>query len=331
MSPTARYRAILTSLARSLLNDKCMFFLGAGVSFPTLPTANELSKKMAEDCGLDWHEYVPLSAIAFYYESRFSRTDLNDFLTLRFLPETSKPPGHRIAPSRAIRKLMSVINLLEERGQPTYTISTNYDEQFEDAYKEIFGRDPETVIYKGAHDPLDDRPLNCTPRGPLYRPARVWHPRSLTVLYKIHGTISQPEDKGLVITEEDYINFLANALGSNDPDKMLLTYIMGELAERTVLFIGYSLSDWNFRAIFKTTVEKYQKKESKSYAIQFTDPSRPVSDEDKVKAESQEEFWHDKRVDLLNADGATFMDDLLEVMAIETAGVLSVGAARAGT
>ena len=43
-------------------------------------------------------------------------------------------------------------------------------------------------------------------------------------LYKLHGCISEPGIQNLVVTEEDYINFLANATGSK-PDKRLLNYV----------------------------------------------------------------------------------------------------------
>jgi hypothetical protein len=128
----------------------------------------------------------------------------------------------------------------------------------------------------------------------------------------MHGCISQPEMKGLVITEEDYINFLANALREHDPEKTLLNYIKGELLQRTIIFIGYSLSDWNFRAIFKG-VEK--DRELRSYAVQLRNAASPLLRlQDKAMI-----FWHDKKVDILNADGESFMDDLLQVF--QAAGV----------
>ena len=329
------YQAKLKNIARRLLADKCMFFLGAAASLtpppslpiatlppllpiatpppppPSLPTANELSQEMATQCQLDWHEYIPLSTIAFYYESYFTRDDLNDLLIKRI-------QRNDIEPSPAIRKLMQIIRVLEARGQSTYSITTNYDEQFERAYKAEFNTDPEVIIYQGAHDPLDKAArLNCRPQGPLLSSAQLWRPKKRSVLYKMHGSISQTENKGLVITEEDYINFLANALGERDPEKTLLGYIMAELSARTVLFIGYSLSDWNFRAIFKATVEKYATSDSRSYAIQFTDPNRVQTNLDKAKSQSLATFWHEKRVDILNADAATLVDDLIAAIAAE--------------
>lgn len=313
------YQSIVETIASSLLAGKCMFFLGAGASVgpsPSLPTASELSAEMATKCKLEWHEYIPLSTIAFYYESIKTREGLNSFIKERI---DRKIDGRKIGPSPTIKKLMSVLRILEARLRPRqlpiFTITTNYDQQFEDAYEEEFKSKPEILIYKGAHDPHDgNAKLNCTPYGPLQDPFG-WRPAEETksVLYKMHGCISQPQQKGLVITEEDYINFLANALREHDPEKTLLTYIKAELGQRIVLFIGYSLSDWNFRAIFKGTVEKHKDREQRSYAVQFRNPASPLSAlQNRITI-----FWHEKKVDILNANAESFMDDLMAAVQAE--------------
>src|ERR1700746_21145 len=228
---------------------------------------------MAEECKFEWHEYIPLSTIAFYYESIFTRDGLNQLIVER-IGRTDIP----LSPT--IEKLMAVLRILEanlQPGQPPiFTITTNYDQQFETAYRKAFQSSPEIIIYKGAHDPNDSLRLNWTPSGPLQlKKPEFWRPslNTKSVLYKMHGCISQLEMKGLVITEEDYINFLANALREHDPEKTLLSYIRAELLQRTIIFIGYSLSDWNFRAIFKG-VEK--DRELRSYAVQLRSTTSPL-------------------------------------------------------
>ena len=77
-------------VAKSLLNNRCLIFLGAGASRaeplegPSLPTATELAAEMATECHLnDFPAYLPLSTIAFYYEFFYSRTFLTEFLKER--------------------------------------------------------------------------------------------------------------------------------------------------------------------------------------------------------------------------------------------------------
>jgi SIR2-like protein len=315
---TERYRAILRNLATDLLEGKCLLFLGAGACIdpgqPDLPTASELSADMAGKCELEWHDYIPLSTIAFYYESFHTRAGLNKFLANRI-------GNPKIKPSQTIRLLVEAIEILEKLERTTLAITTNYDRQFEVAYEERLRRRPEVVIYKGAWNPNDkEKILNCTPDGELKGYAQFWLPKQRTVLYKMHGCISQPERQGLVITEEDYINFLANALGEHNADKTILNYVRGEFAMSTILFVGYSLSDWNFRAIFKATVEsRLDKKDNRSYAVQFRDPNKQESELEQARWDSVTDFWNEKKVDIISVTAWQFTRDLLDLLRLQVA------------
>ena len=300
-SPTWRYAAALEHLAKQILSGKCLAFLGAGASVdPTkedLPTAVELSKSLAERCRLEWHEYIPLSTVAFYYEFFFARDSLNGLLK-----ETIAAPT--ITPSRTLEKLVEVLELVEQRNQSTTIVTTNYDMHFETAYRQRLDRDPEVIIYHGAQDPNQKGiKLHLDVEDPEF-----WAPSGLTALYKMHGCISRATGQNLVITEEDYINFLTNALGS-DPNKRLLHYVRGRMALSTILFVGYSLSDWNFRVIFKATAEG---RGTRSYAVQYSSSEDEMSDFDRTRWNALVEFWAHREVDIINVDGAQFMEDLLD-------------------
>lgn len=64
-------------------------------------------------------------------------------------------------------------------------------------------------------------------------------------VYKLHGSITNLAT--LVATEEDYAESLAK-LGTN----VLGSHVRSILASKTVVFVGYSLTDWNFRRLFDT-------------------------------------------------------------------------------
>ncbi|MFT0610155.1 SIR2 family protein [Rhodococcus qingshengii] len=63
-------------------------------------------------------------------------------------------------------------------------------------------------------------------------------------VYKMHGSIGSLSS--LVITENDYTESI-DRLSNN----LLGSTIKNLLANKTVVFIGYSLSDWNFQRIYK--------------------------------------------------------------------------------
>jgi hypothetical protein len=329
--PNSQYQVTLNDLARRLADvtpptgGRCLFFLGAGASLGTgLPTAGELSSDMATKCDLEWHQYIPLSTISFYYESRFGRGELNRELVERIdSKKINTPPS--------LETLMKVFRVSEQtnpssKAEPIFVITTNYDQHFERAYLAEFKTDQEIIIHKGARDPNivqrdeEDKNLNWTPYRPVKSPG-LWRPSKPCILFKMHGCISQPGNQGLVITEEDYINFLHNSLNKNDAQKTPLKYVIDELCLRTVVFIGYSLSDWNFRAIFKATVEQDPDQDALSYAVQFRDPRREMTDFERAR----ERFWEEKKVKIIYADAHLFLEDLL----VAVNSVIAQGKARA--
>jgi hypothetical protein len=148
--PSFNYRTTLELLAEQLLAERCLIFLGAGASIdqnnPDLPTARELSKDMAARCSLEWHEYVPLSTTAFYYEFFYTRDKLN-----RFLVDRIATPA--IQPATTITTLVQIIGRLESLKKRCLVVTTNYDQHFERAYTATLGRAPGVIIYRGANDP----------------------------------------------------------------------------------------------------------------------------------------------------------------------------------
>jgi hypothetical protein len=121
------------------------------------------------------------------------------------------------------------------------------------------------------------------------------------ILYKLHGTFTDDvpvEETRPVITEEDYIEFLTYVGGQGENiDKQ----ITATIKTSTLLFLGYSLEDWNFRALFKGLIEKIDLNYRPfSYAIQ-KDPS-----------EFWVRFWegNNRNVHIFNVDICEFTDEL---------------------
>lgn len=302
--PTYTYEPVLESIAEQILKGNCLFFLGAGASYDSkrksLPTAKVLSRDMAHKCGLEWHDYIPLSTIAFYYEFVRGRKKLNAYLKECIHDE-------KIEPSRTIEYLIDIICILEEKKEQTFVITTNYDTHFERAYERVTKRKPEVITYTGGQD---FNKSNIELHTGLNASTSDWFQTELTTLYKIHGCISDSTDRNLIITEEDYVNFVTNAL-SQDERKRLLRHALARIQNSTILFVGYSLTDWNFRVIFKATTEG---KESESYALQKHIASDGVPTLEQARWESSVKFWDDRNVDIINAEGTDFMADLLGVV-----------------
>jgi SIR2-like domain len=92
------------------------------------------------------------------------------------------------------------------------------------------------------------------------------------ILYKIHGSFPEPAEpagagRRIILTEEDYIEFLTVVAN----DKIgIPPAIKAEMTTATLLFLGYSLEDWDFRTLFKGTIETLERfRTYKSFAIQL--------------------------------------------------------------
>jgi hypothetical protein len=340
---TEEYGRAIGKLAQKLREGNCLIFLGAGASLedprnpgaaassgdqpdppsgiaavnpkphlvddadqvpPSLPDGKTLARELLAECGLS--DPMTLQQAASHYEFFYGRDELNKELVKR----VGNPA---IPPSRSIHQLVDFLHSQCTPDVKTVAITTNYDRQFELAYKAKFGEEPKIIIYKGATVPNQPGSLNFFLSPEHDDDGPYWQPKEGGSLYKLHGCITQTRDRGLVVTEEDYINFLANAMGGQPvEDKGILNAIKGKLENSTVLFLGYSLSDWNFQVLYKVTAER-RKKLSKSYAVQFRDPSKPESSGTRAYWQKMSIYWgQEKRdVEIINARASEFTWDLL--------------------
>jgi SIR2-like domain len=122
------------------------------------------------------------------------------------------------------------------------------------------------------------------------------------IVYKMHGTFleetpgSKARAKDIIVTEEQYIDFLTVV---GHPHKGVPPLIAEKIQDSTLLFLGYSLEDWDFRALFKGLVEKLDESERrKSFAIQ------------KNPSSFWQQFWEDKKVIIYDMDLYEFADEL---------------------
>jgi len=124
--------------------------------------------------------------------------------------------------------------------------------------------------------------------------------RGLTVVYKLHGGFGEGLDDDvdtLVVTESDYVRFLAKLSTGTLPPNAIATHI---LHERRMLFLGYSLADWNMRVILHQLNQRRPSGRSpeKSWGVRKSVP--PL---EKV-------FWEKRDVVLYDMDLADFVTNL---------------------
>jgi hypothetical protein len=246
-------------------------FLGAGASLntrplgatwksiddPFLPLGRELAEDIAdyvEFPSTKQHDRGDLARVAsFFVEEQGDRTAL--LKRLKRIFGAAQTPGE-------IHRLLSEY----AATQPMVIITTNYDSLIELALRER-GVSFDLVVY-----PTEDP---SAANAVLWRPHDADHPKavhpndlyidldSTTVVYKMHGSLDAPPRDGavaagstarplnrmdsMVVTEEDYIDFLARMTSQSAVPKIFFN----KFHDRHFLFLGYSLRDWNLRVILR--------------------------------------------------------------------------------
>jgi len=225
-------------------------FLGAGASASVLPTGSELAQHLIEHGGREYPDAFDrdLMRVAQYYQvmskggSDEIRAKIADLLKARRGDDLESSPHAALA----------------QLPVPLY-VTTNYDDLMEQALIAA-GRDP-LILY-----PLWNAGLG-------HVSDHVWGgvqveqiEPSVTrpVVYHLHGYWDEP--RSMVLTEDDYIHFLS---GIHNPE-LLPVLCRQALSSAYLLFVGYSLRDWNIRILLK----REQREGRKALAI-----IRPPTDE----------------------------------------------------
>lgn len=123
-------------------------------------------------------------------------------------------------------------------------------------------------------------------RKPFRQPERV-RPNA-PIVYHLHGHQSVPES--LVLTEDDYIEFLVQASKNKN---LLPPPIREALSSRLLLFIGYSLNDWTFRVLFRGLLAvqpSYAQYSHLSVQLPPTRKGTPEEEQDRIKEYLDEYF-----------------------------------------
>ena len=215
------------TLLRRIDAKECTPFIGAGASAGTVPLASELATRWAKDYEFPLRDSTHLEQVAQFLAIKRSDAMFPKGLIRDLLRETAPPD---------FAKPFEPHGVLADLQLPIY-LTTNYDGFMYLALKsrgvsatwKVCGwneliRAKEAALLDGEPDPT--------------------HP----LVYHLHGHYELPQS--VVLTEDDYLEFLVR-LNRDASDPLLLSSVRTALAEHSLLFVGYSLSDWNFRVLFR--------------------------------------------------------------------------------
>jgi len=223
-----------------------------------------------------------LARVALHAESKVGKPSLVQWLQ-QILPDEQREP------SRVLRTIAALPVRL--------VVTTNYDRLMERAY-ELEGQPEPLVVcqplagFDGREQRAWERQLSqlipeqMTPREPGERP----------IIYKIHGSFG-PGGGGLVVSEDDYIEFL-NVM-SPTSRRGMPPLIGGLLTGSSLLFLGFGLEDWDFRTIHKALIERQERDEQwRSFALQ------------KWPTPFWQQVWSKRGVEIYDCDLRDFAEEL---------------------
>ena len=234
---------IPSEIVQSVKDKKCILFLGAMISakspqgsrfqYETAPpSGKELSRRLTAACRYPDEDVTNLPRVSLYYQLRPQGSRQLLIGAINKIITKDKDTGKQFIPSDALHMLAALPFPI--------VITTNYDRLFHIALSRANTRDgkPKEPIVN-VYDPElkskpKDIPLDIEENKP--------------VLLKLHGDIAVPNS--VVVTEEDYIRFIQK-MGDRDHHP-LHTRLRARLTTWPLVFIGYSLKDYNLRLLFKT-------------------------------------------------------------------------------
>lgn len=277
----------LNLIIKAIESGRCLAFLGAGActSFKDslgkdiagLPTGGQLAQILAGQCSYSNGHPDDLLKVAEYYVYTCSgaRDDLE------------KAVRHEIQKPCLPRPIHTVLAQLEKIQ---IIITSNYDTLMEEELRR-YGRELVTNAYSRSSSTAAH--FN---HSPLLEEGEV-------VLHKMHGTVEDPGS--IVITESDYIYYLANLY---DKDRGMPEYFRKTwIPYCTLLFLGYSLGDWNFRVIWEGVLSGYSAANVTKNAYALV----------RKPTHQQVKYWTRRNIDIFDQDLTEFAMQLAKHFNLE--------------
>jgi SIR2-like domain len=220
-------------LVAQLSRGDCTPFLGAGACDGTLPVAAEMSSRWAGLYNYPFPDHHDLPRVMQYISiSDGDAIFLKEKVCEEFASRGNPPFADATEPHALLANFPVRV-----------FITTNYDDFLTKALK-MAGKSPRTVVCPW-YLPASADFTKFFSRVPTTPP-----PPQEPLVFHLHGNLTNP--KSLVLTEADYLEFLANIAVSRTGDgtQLVPSIVLSALTDYPLLFIGYSLQDWTFRVLF---------------------------------------------------------------------------------
>lgn len=217
-------------LLKRIESGQCTPFLGAGACHGVLPLGADIAKQWAHEYGYpaaDDSDLVKVAQfLAVQFDGAFPKEEIASVLKkdgrVPDFADPAEPHG-----------------VLARLPLPVY-MTTNYDHFMFQALEHA-KKDPQRDLCLW-NEQLKDVTSVLKKEDYFPSPAQP-------VVFHLHGDLDYTDS--LVVTEDDYLDFLVNIWKNRT---LIPARIQKAMTGSSLLFVGYGLSDWTFRVLFRGLV-----------------------------------------------------------------------------
>lgn len=261
-------------LLLAIRHKECTPFLGAGACAGVLPLGRKIASDWAGEYDYPFQDTENLVRVSQYVAIEAGPKTPKYRIIEKF---TGKGPPDFNNPNEPHR-------VVADLRLPIY-ITTNYDDFMMKALERDFpkrrpvrevckwylARRRQKLTLDVSHQPTPDDPL-------------VFH---------LHGTLENVDS--MVLTEDDYLDFL---MYISEEQQLIPPRIEQAFSDSSLLFMGYSLEDMNFKVLFRKLASYMQRNETARHVSVQLAPKQNESTEDQIKRAGRQREYLRRHFDL---------------------------------
>jgi hypothetical protein len=134
------------------------------------------------------------------------------------------------------------------------------------------------------------------------------------LVYHVFGAFGAGDDDGLVLTEDDYFDYLISTASA----KLMPAEVESALVDNSLLFLGFRLTDWHFRVLFRLMMNLPGRERLKQYchvAVQLDPDMQTFADVEGAKVYLAEYFGKEANIDIYWGSSEEFLTALRDELA----------------
>jgi SIR2-like domain len=292
-----------STLLGKIKSGECTPFLGAGAAAGVLPVGDDLAEELLSEHAKDDKDVVcplpdraNLQAVTQYIavrrtDNKWAKQKIKEKILGCPPPDSSQPGEPHAVLARLPLPIYLTTNYDAFLFKALKTENANVEREFSRWTPDLLQR---KSLFDGGYWPSVERPV-------------VFHIHGVAE-YKL-GNLDDRLYQSIVVSEDDYVDFLVSLSSdlANTPTRSMLPIpIRTALRSTSLLFIGYSLKDINFRVLLRGLLgPRPPSDQHLSLTVQYEDDS--LSD---LKRYLIEYFHHSFKLNFVNAPATDFCTEL---------------------